>query len=67
MKNKKIVQLKRNHLHLTGGFGASAAVIPQTILCEIERYYPVGTLLEAAASQKCWDITYKRATTAQLI
>jgi len=26
-----------------GRFGTMAAVSPQTILCEIERYYPAGS------------------------
>jgi len=30
-----------------GRFHASGAVTPQTILCEIQRYYPAGTAVEA--------------------
>jgi len=41
--------------YLTGGqvpapnerFCEMAAVTPQTILCEFERYYPAGTAVEA--------------------
>ena len=37
-------------------FCKMAAVTPQTILCEIERYYPAGTVVEAATSQSRWDV-----------
>ena len=41
-------------------FGATAAVTPQTILWEIERYYPAATVVEAATSQSRWDVIGKR-------
>ena len=37
-------------------FGATAAVTPQTILSEIQRYYPVASVVEAATSQSRWDV-----------
>jgi len=45
-----------------GRFCEMAAVTPQTILCEIERYYPAGTFVEAATSQSRWDVSGKRRT-----
>jgi hypothetical protein len=39
-----------------GRFGAMAAVTPQTILCEIERYYPAGSSVEAATAPSRWDV-----------
>ena len=39
-----------------GRFCEMAAVTPQTILCEIERYYPAGTFVEAATSQSRFDV-----------
>jgi len=35
-----------------GRFGVMAAVTPQTILCEIERYYPAERAVKAAADAK---------------
>ena len=45
-----------------GRFGAMAAVTPQTILCEIERYYPAASSVEAATAPSRWDVARKRAT-----
>ena len=36
-------------------FGAMAALAPQTILWEIERYYPAGTVVEATTAPSRWD------------
>jgi len=43
-----------------GRFCEMAAVTPQTILWEIERYYPAATVVEAATSQSRWDVRCKR-------
>ena len=40
-----------------GRFCEMAAVTPQTILWEIERLSPAGTLVEAATSQSRWDVS----------
>ena len=37
-------------------FCEMAAVTPQTILWEIERYYPAASVVEAATSQSRWDV-----------
>ena len=37
-------------------FGAMAAVAPQTILCEIERYYPAGSSVEAPPASSRWTL-----------
>jgi len=37
-----------------------AAVPPQTILCEIARLSPAGSVVEAATSQSRWDVSGKR-------
>jgi len=37
-----------------------AAVPPQTILCEIARLSPAGSIVEAATSQSRWDVICKR-------
>jgi len=39
MKNKRTANKR---------FGIMAAVTPQTILCEIERYYPAASAVSAA-------------------
>jgi len=39
-----------------GRFGTMAAVIPQTILCEIERYSPAASSVEAATAPSRWDV-----------
>jgi hypothetical protein len=51
-----------NTLTHNGRFCEMAAVTPQTILCEIERYYPAGTVVEAATSQSRCLVKRKRAT-----
>ena len=33
-----------------------AAVAPQTILCEIARYYPAESSVEAATAPSRWDV-----------
>ena len=43
-----------------GRFGAMAAVSPQTILCEIARYYPAGSSVEAATAPSRWDVVGNR-------
>ena len=45
-----------------GRFGAMAAVTPQTILCEIERYYPAGSSVEAATAPSRFDVTCNGGT-----
>ena len=40
-------------------FGTMAAVIPQTILWEIARYYPAASSVEAATAPSRWDVTCK--------
>ena len=37
-------------------FGTMAAVIPQTILWEIARYYPAASSVEAATASSRWDV-----------
>jgi len=37
-------------------FCATAAVTPQTILWEIERFSPAGSFVKAATSQSCLDV-----------
>ena len=39
-----------------GRFGTMAAVIPQTILCEIARYCPAASSVEAATAPSRWDV-----------
>ena len=41
---------------------AMAAVSPQTILCEIERYHPAGSSVEAATAPSRWDVRRQRGT-----
>ena len=48
-----------------GRFGAMAAVSPQTILCEIERYSPAASSVEAATAPSRWDVKRKRRATVQ--
>ena len=47
-------------------FGTMAAVIPQTILWKIARYYPAASSVEAATAPSRWDVTCNRADTAQI-
>jgi len=42
-----------------------AALTPQTILWEIERLSPAGTLVEAATSQSRLDVARKRGATVR--
>jgi len=42
-----------------GRFGAMAAVTPQTILCEIARYSPAASSVEAATAPSRWDVSGK--------
>ncbi|MCL1867599.1 MAG: hypothetical protein FWF72_01435 [Paludibacter sp.] len=44
-----------------GRFGTMAAVIPQTILCEIARYSPAASSVEAATAPSRWDVVGKFA------
>ena len=37
-------------------FGASGAVTPQTILWEIERYYPAASAVKAPPAPSRWDV-----------
>ena len=37
-------------------FGASGAVTPQTILWEIQRYYPATSFVEAPPASSRWDV-----------
>jgi len=46
-------------------FGASGAVTPQTILWEIERYYPAASAVKAPPAPSRWDVICKRATVQQ--
>jgi len=48
-----------------GRFGAMSAVIPQTILCEIERYYPAASSVEAATAPSRWDVSGKAGGAAR--
>ena len=43
-------------------FGTMAAVIPQTILWEIVRYYPAGSSVKVATAPSRWDVARKRVT-----
>ena len=43
-----------------GRFCEMAAVTPQTILCELERYYPAANVVEAATSQSRLSVICKR-------
>jgi len=43
-----------------GRFGTMAAVIPQTILCKLARYYPAASSVEAATSPSRFDVVRKR-------
>ena len=40
-----------------GRFGTMAAVIPQTILWEIVRYYPAASSVEAATASSRFDVS----------
>ena len=48
-----------------GRFGASGAITPQTILCEIERYYPAASAVEAPPAPSRWGVKRKRRTAQQ--
>ena len=50
------------HTAYNGRFCEMAAVTPQTILYKFERYYPAGTLEEAATSQSRWDVVRQQRT-----
>jgi len=50
-----------------GRFGAMAAVIPQTILWEITRYYPAGSSVEAATAPSRWDVVCNWQTTDNVV
>ena len=43
-------------------FCEMAAVTPQTILCEIERYYPAASAVEAATTPSRWDVVCKQTS-----
>ena len=43
-------------LHITGGLAQAAAVAPQKTQCDIERLYPAGSLVEAAAAPSRSDV-----------
>jgi len=36
---------------------------PAEVLCEIERYYPAASVVEAATSQSRWDVLRKWTST----
>ena len=38
-------------------FRKMAAITPQTILCKFSRYYPAGTLVNAATSRSRRDVS----------
>ena len=40
-----------------GRFGASGAVTPQTILCELARYYPAASVVKAPPASSRWDVS----------
>ena len=40
-------------------FGVMAAVTPQTILCEIERYYPAASVVSAATTPSRRNVVRK--------
>jgi len=40
-----------------GRFGTMAAVSPQTILWEFQRYYPAASSVEAATAPSRWDVS----------
>ena len=46
-------------------FGATAAITPLKILCEIARYYPAERLVPAATSQSRWDVVSNVRRTAR--
>ena len=46
-------------------FGTMAAVIPQTILWKIARYYPAASSVEAATAPSRWDVICKRTKIPQ--
>ena len=48
-----------------GRFCEMAAVTPKTILWEIERLSPAGSVVEAATSQSRWDVTCKQTDSAE--
>jgi len=48
-----------------GRFCEMATVAPQTILWEIERYYPAASVVEAATSQSRWDVIGKSGSAVQ--
>ena len=49
-----------------GRFCEMAALTPQTILWEIERYYPAASVVEAATSQSRWDVIRQRWSAVRL-
>ena len=42
-------------------FGTMAAVTPQTILWEFQRYYPAASSVEAATAPSRWDVRRQQA------
>ena len=48
-----------------GRFGTMAAVIPQTILWKIARYYPAASSVEATTAPSRWNVIGKRGTAQQ--
>jgi len=49
-----------------GRFGASGAVIPQTILCGFVRLSPAGMAVEAPPSPSRWDVMRQRWSAVRL-
>ena len=49
-----------------GRFGAMAAVSPQTILCEIARYSPAGSSVEAATAPSRLDVSSNQRATVRI-
>ena len=48
-------------------FGTMAAVIPQTILWELQRYYPAASSVEAPPAPSRWDVIGKRGTATTIL
>ena len=70
MSKKKLEEKKKEQYEATAGnerSGTMAAVIPQTILWEIARYYPAASLVEAATSPSRFDVRGNRKATVRSI
>ena len=55
-----ILTITTNSAASNGRFCKMAAVTPQTILCEIERYYPAASLVKPPPRKAAWTLPETR-------